>query len=86
MNCNDTDSGWFELKAYVTDASGSGTWERDVTQGSECYGSVGGSRPYASANHAARCGFINALVFEHGACVIDSFCEVYFNLWELFEL
>jgi len=86
MNCNDTDSGWFDLKAYVTDACGSGTWERDVTQGCKCYGCVGGNRPYASANHAARCGFINTLVFEHGACVIDSLCEVYFNLWELVEL
>ena len=85
MNCNYTDSGWFDLKAYVTDACGSGTWERDVTQGCKCYGDVGGNRPYASANHAARCGFINTLVFEHGACVID-LCEVYFNLWELVEL
>ena len=73
MNCNAAESGWFELKAYVTDVRGSGTWERDVTQGCKCYGGVGGNRPYASANHVARCGFVNALVFEYGHCVIDSF-------------
>jgi len=74
MDCSATESGWFELKAYVTnDASGSAKWERDVTQAWSCHGDVGGYRPYASANHVARCGYINTFVFEQGACGIHSF-------------
>jgi len=73
IDCSVADSDWFELKAYVTDdVSGSGAWERDVTQAGACLGEVGGARPYASANHVARCGFVNAFVFEQGSCTIDS--------------
>ena len=73
MNCSFTESGWFELKAYVTDTNGAGAWEHDVTQAARCTGSAGGNRPYDGNNHFARCGFIN--VFEHGlgSCTIDSF-------------
>ena len=74
MNCTTTEGGWFELKAYVTTgAGGSGVWESDVTQVSECNGNVGGYRPYASNNHFAKCGFINVFAFEQGTCTIDSF-------------
>ena len=73
MDCSVTAAGWFELKAYVTDdVSGEEVWERDVTQGSECTGDIGGYRPYASANHVARCGFVNVFVFEQGTCTINS--------------
>jgi len=71
MDCSATESGWFELKAYVTESSGAGAWERDVTQASSCSGDIGGQRPYATSNHVAKCGFVNVLVFEHGACTID---------------
>ena len=74
MNCDSTEDGWFEFKAYVTDDNnGSEVWERDVTQAPECDGDIGGYRPYASGNHMARCGFINAFVIEQGACTINSF-------------
>jgi len=73
MDCCATESGWFELKAYVTYANGAGAWEQDITQAAQCSGSAGGNRPYDSTNHFARCGFVN--VFEHGqgSCTIDSF-------------
>ena len=74
MDCFATESGWFELKAYVTNnASGSAKWERDVTQAWMCYGDVGGCRPYASTNHVARCGYINTFEFESEVCGIHSF-------------
>jgi len=73
MDCSSTESGWFELKAYITDSSGSGFWEGDVTQRWECSGDIGGYRPYASANHMARCGFVNGFVYGQGTCTIDSF-------------
>jgi len=75
MDCASTDAGWFELKAYVTsDVSGTAEWwESDVTQATQCSGSVGGHRPYASTNHVARCGYINVFQYEQETCAIHSF-------------
>jgi len=74
MDCSATESGWFELKAYITNyGNGPAVWERDVTQAWPCHGDIGGYRPYASTNHLARCGYINTFVFEQGACSIHSF-------------
>ncbi len=66
MNCAETVGGWFEFKAFVT---GWG-WEGDISA-ETCAGSVGGSPPYSSSNHFARCGHINTLYHNSGSCVID---------------
>ena len=71
MDCSATEDGWFELKAYVTEQSGSGWWEGGFTQVSQCNGDVGGCQPYTSGNHMARCGFVNVFVYENGGCTID---------------
>jgi len=74
MDCTATEAGWFELKAYVTNNAGdAGWWESNIAQSSSCSGNIGGSKPYSSNNHFARCGYIN--VFEHGqgSCTIKSF-------------
>jgi len=77
MDCTATDGGWFELKAYITnDVSGSGVWESDVTQWSQCNGDVGGYMPYSSTNHVAKCGFINVFHVQDGACTISSFQDI----------
>ena len=69
MNCAETEDGWFELKSYVTNF-GNG-WENDINQISACGGSVGGSAPYRSTNHMARCGFVNVFSYNDGGCTID---------------
>ena len=75
MDCTATWSGWFEVKAYIehNDNWGSGFWENNVNQWSSCHGNVGGSRPYASGNHLARCGYVNVFEFQQGKCTIDCF-------------
>jgi len=75
MDCSAAESGWFELKAFITNDNngGSEVWESDITQLWSCHGDIGGYRPYATSNHVARCGYINTLVFEQGACSIHSF-------------
>ena len=69
MNCAETEDGWFELKSYVTNF-GNG-WENDINQISACGGSAGGSPPYRSTNHMARCGFVNVFSYNDGGCTID---------------
>ncbi|XP_033100290.1 alpha-amylase 4N-like [Anneissia japonica] len=69
MNCDKTDNGWFELKAYLSNGDG---WESDRDQ-SSCSGSVGGSKPYSTGNHFARCGYINVFKFNDNSCIINSF-------------
>jgi len=73
MDCTATEAGWFELKAYLIESDGSESWESNIAQSSSCNGDIGGSKPYTSGNHFARCGYIN--VFEHGKgdCTIKSF-------------
>lgn len=68
MDCSQTESGWFELKGYATGGVG---WERDVTQGT-CTGTVGGTKPYVTINHMARCGHQNVFEWGAGACIINA--------------
>ncbi|XP_033636505.1 alpha-amylase-like [Asterias rubens] len=68
MDCDKTEGGWFELKAYLKNGDG---WESDIMQGS-CSGSAGGSKPYSSNNHFARCGYLNVFDFGSSHCTIDS--------------
>jgi len=70
MDCDSTESGWFELKTFVLGYSG---WESDVSQDLECVGRRGGSRPYATKNHMARCGYVNAFRFSESGCTVDDF-------------
>jgi alpha-amylase len=69
MDCSKTENGWFELKAYLTNA-GTG-WEADIAQAT-CTGSVGGRAPYTSKNHLGRCGYLNVFTYSGNACQIDS--------------
>ncbi|XP_071496347.1 pancreatic alpha-amylase 2a5-like [Diadema antillarum] len=69
MNCDETKDGWFDLKAYIQNGDG---WESDLSQGS-CRGSAGGTKPYSSVNHSARCGFVNVFEFGSDTCIINHF-------------
>ncbi|XP_068220186.1 alpha-amylase-like [Palaemon carinicauda] len=70
MDCSESESGMFEVKAFLTnDEIG---WEPDISQG-ECSGDVGGSPVYESKNHFAKCGFVNVFDFGNPDCVINSF-------------
>lgn len=66
MNCDETEDGWFEFKGYVT---GWG-WEPDITA-EACTGSAGGTPPYSSTNHFARCGYMNVFFYASGSCTVD---------------
>lgn len=69
MDCSQTEGGWFEVKAFLTnDATG---WETDITQ-TTCTGTVGGTAPYSSKNHLGRCGHMNVFTFSGNGCQIDS--------------
>ena len=70
LNCDRSEDGWFEVKAYVMNGSG---WESDRNQDSSCGGTVGGSKPYTTGNHFGRCGYINVFEFNQNSCMIDSF-------------
>lgn len=48
MDCSKTVNGWFELKSFISNGSG---WEGDVNQP---------DRPWATGNHFAQCGKLNA--------------------------
>ncbi|CAG0902207.1 unnamed protein product [Darwinula stevensoni] len=68
MDCSETEEGWFEVKAYVTNGVG---WETDVTQATNCLGSAGGSAPYGSPNHMGKCGYLNVFKFSNPICTIE---------------
>lgn len=72
MNCDETENGWFDVKAYLT-LSGSG-YESDIQQ-STCTGTGADvPPPYTSnKNHVARCGYINRFYFGTGDCEINAF-------------
>lgn len=70
MDCSKTEDGWFELKAFLKGGEG---WESDRNQMGSCGGSAGGSKPYTSGNHFARCGYINKFTFNGNDCQIDNF-------------
>jgi len=79
MDCSAAESGWFELKAFITDSSGSGWWEGSISQSSPCASSdgCGGSPPYSSGNHFARCGFVNVFEFQQSSCIVNSIGHVF---------
>ncbi|CAI2354046.1 unnamed protein product [Caenorhabditis sp. 36 PRJEB53466] len=68
MDCSKAESGWFEVKGYESPSIG---WEGDVKQGS-CSGSIGGSAPFSSVNHVAKCGAVSVFTWGSGNCIIDS--------------
>ncbi|XP_042220003.1 alpha-amylase-like [Homarus americanus] len=70
MNCDETEGGWFDLKAFVSNA-GTG-WESDINQVSSCTGDAGGAKPYTSKNHLGRCGYLNVFDFSGSSCQINS--------------
>eukprot|EP00058_Branchiostoma_floridae_P009092 XP_002594580.1 hypothetical protein BRAFLDRAFT_77551 [Branchiostoma floridae] len=74
MDCSRTEYGWFEVKAMtiVRYPGGGVQWESDRNQGT-CGGTAGGTKPYSSGNHFARCGKINAFDFDGNACTINEF-------------
>ncbi|MEJ6475175.1 alpha-amylase family protein [Pseudoalteromonas piscicida] len=51
MDCSSTFSGWFEVKAFITNGQG---WEGDINQQ---------NTPYKSNNHFAQCGKLTVLEF-----------------------
>ncbi|KAJ8028480.1 Alpha-amylase 2B [Holothuria leucospilota] len=69
MDCDKTENGWFELKAYLTNGDG---WESNRSQ-QTCGGTIGGTKPYVSGNHFARCGYVNVFEFESNLCTINNF-------------
>ncbi|KAA0192642.1 hypothetical protein HAZT_HAZT001198 [Hyalella azteca] len=69
MDCSQTEQGWFELKAFVSN-SGDG-WEGDIAQAGNCKGAAGGSAPYATKNHVGRCGYLNVFSFDSGSCTVE---------------
>lgn len=71
MDCSQAEQGWFEVKAFVTNA-GDG-WEGDIAQASSCSGTGGGSAPYSTQNHLGKCGFVNKFEFDSNSCVINAF-------------
>ncbi|XP_041377188.1 mucin-12-like [Gigantopelta aegis] len=69
MNCNDTVSGWFEVKSVIN-----GSWGNDISQISPC----GGSAPlserspvFTGTNHIGRCGKVNAFIRNDASCIIN---------------
>ncbi|XP_035658299.1 pancreatic alpha-amylase-like [Branchiostoma floridae] len=72
MDCSRTENGWFEVKAIVGYSGGGVQWESDRNQGT-CGGTAGGTKPYSSGNHFARCGKINVFDFDGNTCTIDEF-------------
>ncbi|CAL2042372.1 hypothetical protein CAEBREN_19315 [Caenorhabditis brenneri] len=68
MDCSKAEQGWFEIKGYESPNIG---WENDIKQGS-CTGSVGGTAPFSSINHVAKCGAVNVFTWGSPSCIIDS--------------
>ncbi|PIO54544.1 hypothetical protein TELCIR_24092, partial [Teladorsagia circumcincta] len=69
MDCAKTERGWFDLKGYMV-SNHWNAWEPDVRQG-KCSGNIGGTAPYSSKNHIAKCGAVNVFTWGSGECVID---------------
>lgn len=68
MDCSKTENGWFEVKGYATGGIG---WEGNIAQGT-CSGTAGGTQPYSSINHFARCGYQNVFQWGSNECFINS--------------
>ena len=79
MDCSQTEGGWFEVKAFVTNGAG---WEGDINQVASCK-SISAHHQYfydpdfdlrahyKSSNHMAMCGYINVFEFGANSCTID---------------
>ena len=67
MNCDDTERGWFEFRAFERRLGA----EADVLV-QDCNGHFGGVPPYHSRNHMARCGFVNVFHFGSPECEINA--------------
>ncbi|WP_299573902.1 alpha-amylase family protein [uncultured Shewanella sp.] len=61
MDCSQTVSGYFEVKAFVKNGQG---WEADINQS---------NTPYQSSNHVAQCGKINRFEFNQSTVEIMNF-------------
>ena len=68
MDCSQTQGGWFEFNTIYSIGGESG--EPAVSQ-DECTGGVGGTAPFTSTNHIARCGYFNVFSYGTGDCQID---------------
>lgn len=69
MDCEQTENGWFELKAFLRGGEG---WEPQILGDHDCGGNIGGIAPYPSTNHVARCGFVNVFHFGEPECEINT--------------
>ncbi|XP_013422198.1 uncharacterized protein LOC106182099 [Lingula anatina] len=78
MDCNKTDDGWFQLKAFVVHGEkndyiswngNNGEWERGVEQ-TTCWGD---HKKFSGVNnHVAKCGAINVFTYGEGTpCVVS---------------
>ncbi|XP_077981749.1 alpha-amylase-like [Glandiceps talaboti] len=72
MDCDLTENGWFEMKAFLQGGGVDG-WESDISQYGSCSGSAGGNKPYSSGNHLGRCGYVNIFYFNSDNCIINNF-------------
>ncbi|KAK8732749.1 hypothetical protein OTU49_006906 [Cherax quadricarinatus] len=75
MDCSQTEDGWFEVKAYLSNDSQG--WEADINQSGGCSGSAGGRSPYTTNNHLGRCGYINVFSFGDSHCTVNDFSDFY---------
>jgi len=72
MDCEQTENGWFEVRAVTRSHDDEEEFEEDIEGGEGCDGNIGGIAPYASANHMARCGFVNVFHFGEAECQINT--------------
>jgi len=73
MDCSQTDGGWFEFGAVYSLGGEEG--EVAISQ-EECTGEVGGTAPFTSTKHIARCGFLNVYSFDTDGCQIDAMPDI----------
>lgn len=78
VNCTDgkqdsSGAWWFEWKAVLGRRGASWErfeWEPGMIQQTRCAGPEGGSHPFGSQNHVAKCGFLNIFEWGQSNCVI----------------
>jgi len=84
MDCNVTEDGWFEVKAYVVSPGEGSWWEPDLAQkgcqaldvfpAAQLSGSLPSSLspPFAkSINHMALCGYMNVFEYDSPSCQVS---------------
>merc|ERR1712123_91200 len=69
MDCDQTQDGWFEFSTIYSIGGEEG--ETAISQ-EACTGEVGGTAPFTSTNHIARCGFFNVFTYGLDTCQIDA--------------